>query len=154
MADIVPVASGEMWIGYGVRSFHSTIHELISESKEHLVMTVYILSNKDIVNDLEDALQRGIGVDIYIYEHNLNIKGEAIRRMRELEDKYSYLNIRMVENEMLHAKVLVADGSRVIAGSANLTQSGMIVNYELGFLVNNPTIATNILNLIRRLDEQ
>lgn len=154
LADIIPVATGEKWIGYGVRSFQSVVHDLISTASEELVMTVYILTNMDIVDDLKNALERGVGVEIYLYREEEQEENEAIRSIMQLKNEYQYLKIYQIENEMLHAKVLVADGSKVISGSANFTFGGMVKNYELGFLVNNPTVALQILTLIKRLDSQ
>lgn len=154
MADIIPVATGERWIGYGVRSFQSVIHDLISMASEELVMTVYILTNMDIVNDIKNALERGVGVEIYLYSEEAQEENEAVRSIMQLKNEYRYLRIYWIENKMLHAKVLVADGSKVVSGSANFTTGGMVKNYELGFLVNNPTIALQILTLIKRLNTQ
>ncbi|NOR47441.1 MAG: endonuclease, partial [Methanosarcinaceae archaeon] len=67
LVDIIPVASGEKWIGYGVRSFQSIIHELISKASNELVMTVYVITSMDIIDDLRNALERGVGVEIYLY---------------------------------------------------------------------------------------
>jgi len=47
----------------------------------------------------------------------------------------------MIENDILHAKVLVADGYEVLVGSANPTFGGMVKNYEIGLLVDDVAIA-------------
>jgi len=152
--DIIPVATGEKWIGYGVRSFQSIIHELISEASNELVMTVYVLTSMDIVDDIRNALERGVRVEIYLYSGEMQKENDAVRSILQLENEYNYLRLYGIKEDMLHAKVLVADGAKVLSGSANFTFSGMTKNYELGFLVNDPTIAMKILTLVKRLKSQ
>ena len=151
LVDIIPVATGEKWIGYGVRSFQSIIHELISKASNELVMTVYVITSMDIVDDLRNALERGVGVEIYLYSEEKQEENDAVLSILKLKDEFDYLKLYRIKEEMLHAKVLVADGDKVLSGSANFTFSGMFKNYELGFLVNDSTIAMQILTLIKRL---
>lgn len=151
MPEVIPVATGEKWIGCGVRSFQSIIHELISEASNELVMTVYVLTNMNIVNDLRKALERGIGVEIYLYSGEIYEENDALKAILEFESEYNYLKIHRIKEDVLHAKVLVVDGAKVLSGSANFTINGMINNYELGFLVNDSEIAMKILTLVKRL---
>ena len=151
LVDIIPVATGEKWIGYGVRSFQSIIHELISKASNELVMTVFVLTSIDIVDDIRNALQRGVGVEIYLCSEVMQEQNDAVLSILKLKDEFDSLKLYQITEEMLHAKVLVAYGCKVLSGSANFTFSGMFKNYELGFLVNDSTIAMQILTLIKRL---
>jgi len=141
--DIVPVATGEKWIGYGVRSFQSVIHELISKASNELVMTVYVLTSMDIVDDIRNALERGVRVEIYLYSGKMQKENDAVRSILQLDNEYNYLKLYRIKEDMLHAKVL--------SGLAKFTFSGMTKNYELGFLVNDFNIAMQILTLVKRL---
>jgi cardiolipin synthase len=151
MTEIIPVATGEKWIGSGVRSFQSIIHELILEASNELVMTVYVLTNMNIVDDLRKALERGVVIEIYLYSEEIYEKNDALKAISGLDSEYNYLEIHRINEDVLHAKVLVVDGAKVLSGSANFTFNGMIKNYELGFLVNDSGIAMRILTLIKRL---
>jgi phosphatidylserine/phosphatidylglycerophosphate/cardiolipin synthase-like enzyme len=152
--EIVPVATGEKWIGYGVRSFKSVINDLISNATNELTLTTYILTDMSIVNKLEKALERGVKVEIYLCVDEFEKKNKALDHILELQSEFRYLKIYRIEEEILHAKVLVADGSKVLSGSANFTFSGMTNNYELGFLVEDHSIALQILQLIKKLGEK
>ncbi len=153
-ANITPVATGDAWIGYGVRSFQSVISELIEKAEKELILTVYVLTNVDIVNALSIALERGIAVTIYLYDDGDGItKKDAVRKISALCEEYPYLIINKVRNRVLHAKVIVADGRKVLAGSANLTYPALINNYELGFLIENATVAGKIIELIKKVGE-
>ena len=148
------VATGEKWIGYGIRSSLSVIQELMANTKNELALTVYIISSMSIVNSIEACLDRGIHVEIFIYSPELRTNNAAMERIREIRTKYEYLSLHEVTTDVLHAKILVSDGKRVLIGSANPTYSGMVRNYEMGLLLDDGRIANNIIDLLRRLAEQ
>lgn len=153
-ADVIPVATGDTWIGHGVRSFQSVIAELIDNAKKELMLTVYVLTNPDIVNEICNALERGVTVTVFLYDDEAGItNNDAVRRIITFCEDYPYLTIKKVKNRVLHAKVIVVDGQKVLAGSANLTYSALISNYELGFLIDNPVIAGKVIELLRRINE-
>jgi cardiolipin synthase len=153
-ADVIPVATGDAWIGYGVRSFKSVISELIENAEKELILTVYILTNVNIVSALSTALERGVRVTIYLYDDGKDItKSNAVREILALCEEYPYLIIKKVEKRVLHAKVIVADGRKVLSGSANLTYPALINNYELGFLIENVTVAGKMIELIKKVGE-
>jgi cardiolipin synthase len=152
--DITPVASGDAWIGYGVRSFRSVINELIANAKSELVMTVYVLTNREIVEDIKGALGRGVAVSIYLYQDDKRIpETDAVNCIFQLKKEFPYLTISPVNNKVLHAKIIVADGKKVLVGSANLTVSAMVSNYELGFLVDDARVAGKVIELIQKMRE-
>lgn len=153
-AHVIPVATGDAWIGYGVRSFQSVITELIDHAEKELILTVYVLTNVDVVNTLSTALERGVTVTIYLYDDGEGItKKDAVIKISALCEEYPYLVINKVRKRVLHAKVIVADGRKVLAGSANLTYPALINNYELGFLIEDATVAGKIIELIRKVSE-
>jgi len=153
-ANVIPVATGDAWIGYGVRSFQSVISEMIENAEKELILTVYVMTNIDIVNTLSNALDRGVSVTIYLYDDGDGItKKDAVRKISALCEEYPYLTIKTVRKRVLHAKVIVADGRKVLAGSANLTYPALTNNYELGFLVENATVAGKVIELIKKVGE-
>lgn len=150
---VLAVATGEEWVGYGVRSFSSMIAGIMNCAERELVMTAYVISDRDIVKNIKKALERGISVEIFIYFPDPAHRTGATDEIFGLKDEYSYLTVRMIRDKILHAKVLVADGRKVLAGSANPTFGGMVKNYELGLLVDDGKTAQKILTLLRRLIE-
>jgi phosphatidylserine/phosphatidylglycerophosphate/cardiolipin synthase-like enzyme len=153
-ANIIPVATGEKWIGSGVRSSYSVVMELIGGAREQLVLTAYVLTNMDVVNNIIQVLDRGVRVTIYLYDNSEeNTIDEAVRQIIEVQKEYSYLKVKIVRTKVLHAKVIVADSRKVLVGSANFTHYGLKRNYELGFLVEDAEIAGRILSLIGKVGE-
>lgn len=150
MQDIQLVASGERWIGYGIYPFASAIRQLMDRASDDLVMTVYIISDNEIAKSLKGALDRGVSVEIFIYD-NPSLQTPMFDRILALGEEYDHVRIHALKNEVLHAKVLVTDALNVLLGSANPTFSGMVTNYELGVLVESGHIAQKILALLWRL---
>jgi cardiolipin synthase len=153
-ANIIPVATGEKWIGSGVRSSYSVVMGMIEEAGEQLVLTAYVLTNIDVVNNIILALDRGVRVTIYLYDSGEeNIISEAVRQIIEVQKEYSYIKVKIVRTKVLHAKIIVADSRKVLVGSANFTHYGLTSNYELGFLVEDAEIAGKILSLVGTVGE-
>jgi len=148
---VLTVATGEKWVGYGVRSFSWLIKEIMNCAEKELVMTVYVISDMNIVKNIENALEKRIPVEIFVYLPDPAHRTGAAAEIFRLKDEYTYLTTHMIRNKILHAKVLVADGRNILVGSANPTSGGMVKNYELGLLVEDGTIAQKILTMLRRL---
>ncbi len=145
------MATGEGWVGSGIRSFSSMINEVIRGCRNSLSLTVYAISDKEIIQSIENALERGVSVEIFVYHNDSSTANESIRNIFALEKNYRNLLLHMISDKLLHAKVLVSDGKKVIIGSANVTFSGMVTNYEMGMLVEDEQIAFNILDLLRQI---
>lgn len=148
------VATGEKWIGYGTRSFSSVISELMKNAKIELVMTIYVISDMNVIELIKSSLDRGIRVEIFIYLPDPRVDNLATQELDLMEKKYNYLKIHAIRTNVLHAKILVVDGKKVLIGSANPTYGGMVSNYEMGLLVEDGRTASNVLGLLRRLTTQ
>jgi len=151
-ANIIPVATGDAWIGYGVRSFRSVISELITNSLSKLIMTAYVLTNIEIVEEIRGALNRGVVVEIYLYDDGKEItQTEAVHQIINLKQEFPYLDIIFIKSKVLHAKIIIADSRVVLVGSANLTLPAMVSNYEMGFLIDDPGIAGKLTDLVYKM---
>lgn len=150
--DLEVVATGEKWIGNEVRSISSVIREIIDLTENYLLLTIYILSDVKLLKYIEKALEKGVYVDLYVYNPEKRIYG-VTNELNTLESKYRRLKIFKIYNAVFHAKVLVSDGKRALIGSANLTRSAMLTNYEMGIMIKNPEIAFEIERVVRRFFE-
>lgn len=146
--EIEIIASGEKWLGSGVRSTFSTLKNLIESSRESLLMTVYILKDYSVIELIENALERGVVVDIFASRDDKSLN----QKIAHIQNDYSDIHVHLTD-ETLHSKVLISDNKRIILGSANLTHSGLYRNYELGIYIENDEIAYELERLIRRLHE-
>lgn len=151
MNEFSIVTTGEKWVGYGFRSFHSVINEMIRSAEREVVMTVYVMSDKSVIESLKKAIERGISVEIFVYSSQIAPKSEVFQDLIKMRGDYGNLMIYFIEDKILHAKVLIVDGRKVLIGSANPTVGGLLKNYELGLLVDDGKTAQDILILLRRL---
>jgi cardiolipin synthase len=78
-------------------------------------------------------------------EKNLRLFWE----LKDLEKKYPYFKIKIIKGAVLHAKIIVSDRKKVLMGSANLTYSGMLKNYEVGLEIENTEISQKIIEMLR-----
>lgn len=146
--DVEIIASGEKWLGCGVRSTFSILKEIINSSKESILLTVYILKDHSVIGLIENALDRGILVDIFASRDDKTLD----TYISFLQKGYDNLHIHLTD-EIMHSKVLISDNSRIIIGSANLTHSGLHRNYELGVVIDSLEMAYELEKLIRRIHE-
>lgn len=148
------VASGEKWIGEGIKSSAKVISDLIDESFNHLTLTIFILFDYQIWNKIKSAVKRRVTVEIFIYEHHNNDYRGLIDDVVEYSIRHpSYLKVYRSNTDYIHSKVIIADKSKVYLGSANLTQKGLNQNYELGIFVNDKDFAFNLKRIIGKLIE-
>jgi len=147
--EIQIVATGSKWIGKGVRTTYSVIKDIITSSKYSLLITAYYLSNNDILEEIENSLKKGVEILMYINDPENNACNLR-NHLNILENNYSNFTIYRIYEDFFHAKIIISDRKKVLIGSANLTKKGMYSNYELGVVINNPEIAFEIENIVRR----
>ena len=153
-ANVEIVASGYRWVGYGIRSFLSEIREMLITARNEVSMTVYIINDMEIVELIKKAIDRGVFVEIFIYIPDHSGITDAATKILGMKDRYPNLKVIEVNDEVVHAKVIVMDGRKVLVGSANPTHAGFVTNYELGLVVESVEIAQKITLLLRRLGER
>lgn|GEM_PF-656452 len=144
------VATGHKWIGYGVGSFFSVTQNLLDSAVNELALTVYIITDEEIVESVRNALDRGVSAHIFINDRP-GQKTKETPKVISLGEEYSQLRIHLIKENVLHAKVLVADAQKVLLGSANPTFQGMVTNYEMGVLIESGKIAQKVLSLLHKL---
>lgn len=144
------VATGDRWIGYGITPTEEVIKEMIDKSKKFLLITIFIISESRVLENIEKALNRGVNVEIFIHndkEFFRSIQPDILK----LQERYPHIKVFIAPNDFLHAKVLISDKKKVLIGSANLTSAGLSKNYELGILLDDSNIAYKLESIIKRL---
>jgi len=149
--DAKVIATGDLWVGYGIRSFQSELIETMMNARESILISAYTITEKSIIHSMEKVLKKGVSVTLYLYASETSNYHQFSDVLNQMERKYGNFWINKVKNTVLHAKVLVSDNTDVIIGSANPTQSGMYLNYELGLHLRSEEIARNIIMLLERL---
>ena len=123
----------------------------MNKAENNILVTIYILSDKAIINSIKNALKKKILVEIFIYLSDKSQNKKISKEFYKLGEQYKNLKIHEVNEKLLHAKVLVVDYKYVLIGSANLTFGGMVKNYELGVLIDDEEIARKVMHLVKKV---
>lgn len=154
MKDYQIVASGKKWIGNGIRSTNNVINQLIDESYEKILLTIFVVTDEEILKNIEAALKRKIEVDIFInIDEEDYINEKILNKLIQLKPKYDNLSLYEIIEEKIHAKIVIVDSKKLLIGSANLTYHGLNKNYELGILIEDSEVAYDVETIIKRLIE-
>ena len=125
-------------------TYNEAILEVIKETRGRLLMTSPFLQEHCIASLMEtlvEALGRGVKITVLTHEaENLassqSVALEDLRREAErLGKSLSVYTAVTPAGSMLHAKLVLADGRRMILGSANLTGPGLEQNMEAGVVL-------------------
>ncbi len=99
--------------------------------KKISIVTPYYVPNSGIQEALKLAALRGIQVNLILPEKS-NHKLADIARARYIRELHEAgVNIRVIPNKMVHAKVFVFDDNFAMVGSANLDIRSLFLNCEI-----------------------
>ncbi|WP_048085936.1 phospholipase D family protein [Archaeoglobus veneficus] len=128
----------------------SKLREMLGKAKEEILITSpHIYYTDWLTAELKPAIDRGVRVRIITWP---SYDRKPFRSVEEVyEDKKQYFTLkRFLEmfpqgtvrlNDNIHAKMAVVDGKEVLITTANLTQTGLWENYEIGFWADNEELA-------------
>lgn len=144
-------ATGLDWVGGGIRSISSLLDELIRNARHSLDITAYSVTDGAAV--VFDALEKRLrdGVTVRLVVDNLADRRKAAARalLAPMLDRFpgnfllwDYPKRDVSEMAGLHAKLLIADRSRALVGSANLSFLGLAASHELAVCVNGQAANT------------
>jgi len=120
-------------------SGHTPILDALQSAKKEILVEVYLLSDKQIINALEDAKARGIAVKVMMEEHpfgggNLNQKTETALAANNIQTEWSDPAFALT-----HEKAIVIDDNEALILSQNLTASSFSKNREYDVFDTNPS---------------
>jgi cardiolipin synthase len=134
-----PQAPSLLWSDANTRR---KLLELIDGARTSLLLEQEALQDRELLQHLASAARRGVEVQVITPPDSGG--SDPNRRGRE-QLASAGAGVRTLEKPKMHAKIIVADGSRAVVGSANITYSGMDNNRELGILVDEPEIVGRLV---------
>ncbi len=153
------VWTGPRKISVGVRNTKPVIEEMLKSTKQGETVTIIdyrITSNAEsIVDELNACLKSGVHVDLIVDKSRVNetelrkcfteksLTKPTIYTRKDKESKFY----------KVHAKVIVIHDRQMLVSSANLTELGTEVNFEIGLLVSGPVVK-NMMALITKMIEE
>ena len=158
------VWSGPKALNIPMRRTGQVILELIDEAEAALFISSFaVYKIPKILERLEAAVRRGVAVSMLLetpQSSHYKIKQDPLELFSEmLREKITFLiwpYKNRVTNEdgttgSLHAKFILQDLSKLFVSSANLTESAMDLNIELGVLIEDTKIIRSFDDQLQRL---
>lgn len=132
-------ASGIGWVGAGIRSIETGLHELFTEAQRRVVVSAYSMSTAfDLpAGWIGEAADRGIHV-ILVVNRCESLHPAVLSPIRSAAARTGNVELWSYAGEGtndLHAKAVVADERRCMIGSSNLSGNGLLRNHELAVMI-------------------
>ena len=118
------------------------IAQEIARAKESIYVQAYGLTSVIIVNQLIQAKNRGVKVQVLLDKSNVSDKWS---KMMDLVNANVSVRIDKVSG-IAHNKVIIIDEQKVITGSFNFTNAADKRNAENVIIINNKSVAKEYLN--------
>lgn len=139
------------------RAYEPAIIELLDNAKESIILSMYIIKPDEkpvalLMNDLAEALDRGVSVEIYINtreDRGVESKKVLQRHLDALTQKGAKI-YKFTPRYRLHDKLIIVDSRYVVDGSMNWSVSAIKTNYESAVLIDSPELAKTKLIRLRR----
>ena len=154
-----------VWTGPGrisaeVRSTKPVIEEMLKSAKQGETVTIIdyrITSNAEsIVSELNTCLESGVHVDLIVDNSHVN-KTELQKCFTENSLAKPTIYTRKDKESKfykVHAKVIIIHDKQMLVSSANLTELGTEVNFEIGLLVTGPIVKNMMALIVKMIDEE
>lgn len=148
-------ASGEEWVGSGVRSVESGLEELFGGGPRSIVASAYSLGQGAF--DLPErwiGMSLDAGADVVLLVDRYARQPRSVTRrldaLARVCDRLSIFSFDGPDRAHMHAKVVVRDERRALIGSPNWSGNGFLHNHEMAVMVEGEA-ARRAATLIRRL---
>lgn len=134
--------------------------EMFKNTKEEVLITSpHIYYTDWLTAELKPLIDRGVRVRIITWP---SFERRQFKSLEEVyEDRKQYFTLkRFLEmfppgtvrlNDNIHAKLVVVDGREIFMTTANLTQTGLFENYEVGFWAENEELARQAAEFFNRV---
>ncbi|KKU91130.1 MAG: hypothetical protein UY21_C0012G0007 [Microgenomates group bacterium GW2011_GWA1_48_10] len=114
------------------------ILEAINNAQTEVLVEVYLLSDREVVDALVGAAERGVGVQVMMEQHPFgggNVNRLTADRLRSTAVEFKWTNPTFA---LTHEKAIIVDGQTLFILNQNLTQSAFSKNREYNIIDYNP----------------
>lgn len=148
------------------QAYEKAVIHLLDNARDSITISMFIMKPgtdarhtiNRLMKDLEEALERGVSVDIYL---NTKIdkssryltevgQGEIFDTLRQKGGRICLANPRY----MLHDKMIIVDNRYVVIGSTNWSVSALTRNLESSVLIDSPALAKERLRRMKTIHLQ
>ncbi len=133
----------------------SVITNAIAQAQKSVWLEIYLLTDRKVINSLEDAAHRGLDVRVMIEPHPYGGGGSPTRTLDELSAAGVKTQTTSPNFTLTHEKGMIIDGTTAFIMTANFTRSALggysgssgYANREYGIIDTNPLEVHNIINI-------
>jgi len=126
------------------KTMRKAILESVKGAKKSIHAELYVLSNKEIIDELINAHDRGVDVRVILDPNHAytgwSPNGGTFDKLKKAGVPVRWYKVK--SGQKLHAKWATVDGEKFIIGSANWSHKGLNINREIGAYVEDEK-ATN-----------
>lgn len=126
---------------------HLPLLSAIDNAEKEIDIEMYILTDKEIINHLTDARNRGITVRVLLEEHPFqsgSINNSVYKSFQQKGIDVQWTNPSFA---LTHEKSIIIDNKEVFILSQNLTASSFSKNREFDILDTNPEDVAEVKNI-------
>lgn len=122
------------------RAITTQIIPLINNAKKYIYMPVFLITHKELTENLINASKRGVAVKIILDATNTHTSSSKMKMLRQ--DGHGGIQVK-TENlaGKLHSKSIIIDDLYTVIGSMNFSKSGEGSNDENLIIIKNRDIA-------------
>ncbi len=147
-AGVVIVSGGPHQRGSYIRS--AFLFHIAAASEEIIIATPYFVPGLRLVRSLMRAARRGIKVMLLLPARSDVPLVQFLGRSYYTPLLKRGIEIRELAGEILHAKVMLVDGTRTILGSANLDQRSFHRNFEINGIVTDARFGVQVRRMLSK----
>lgn len=120
----------------------------IRQARERLVLALYRCNDQTIVDELKDARQRGVHVDVLVTSRSSGGKKKLRKLWRALEATGASLHAHTDRVVKYHAKYLVADEILALVASLNFTRKCFAKTIDAVVVTRDRDVVTGLRDLL------
>lgn len=135
---------------WGPEGQRKRFYDLIRGAKASIRIYQQDMTDKGILHELLDALQRGIKVELIMSPHpfGLHNKDNNIPNQQILAE--SGAEVYLTQEVSIHAKVMLIDSEILYVGSTNFYQSSIDQNRNVGLLTKDGPLIEQVLQIVEK----
>lgn len=119
--------------------------EAIDRAKEHIYITqAYFIPDREILNALIAAAQRGVDVRILMPEYSNHVIADWLSRGGFTALLRGGVRLLLYQGTMVHAKTATIDGKWSTVGTANVDRISLTGNYEINVEIIDEGVAAHL----------
>jgi phosphatidylserine/phosphatidylglycerophosphate/cardiolipin synthase-like enzyme len=120
---------------------------LIDSAQKTLDVQVEVFSDDEVIAHVVAAAKRGVSVRLVMSPATSGTDTSASARS---QIKAAGGQVRLLKRPYIHAKLIIADGTRAYVGSENFTGQSLDFNRELGILISDAKVLERLAAVFRQ----